>query len=399
MYRRACAVLFLLLVRCGAGDTNADNPDPNPPTCPTIEEIAPNFLRMLRADDFAGLREVLESDLGKPLDPTDPTGPTRLNALIGVLVDVIKAVDVPGFRQVLLDALRSTNAGPLLPQALGLLKYIDGEIGCPTGTTCDHYDLLDVLRNLLFAGVCTESAYGFDAKTELNLLIRLVEYPRLPELLDLLPRLLQNPTFQGVIDNFQFMGCDTPPCEQENGFAALLDIVLNNLLVSPIPWNQIRDVLHQVRLDTPEVVTLLGIAQDLLTEQPATPDADILTPMRAAIRCLRHVDPGRRLGRDLYQILALDEVSLDGLLGGVDRLLQADPQHLTLKLLAQALGYFRNQALSSWTTVQVVADVLFSPDDMRKIIPSLIAMIEGNVVPELVNLLVALTDDCTTLNR
>src|SRR5207244_1173678 len=140
-----------------------------------------------------------------------------------------------------------------------------------------------------------------------------------------------------VIDSFRFQGCDTPPCEQEDGFAALIDILFNNLLVSPLPWNDIRNLLHQVQLDTPEVLSLIAIAQELLTETPATPDQDVLTPLRAAIRCLRHIDPGRRLSRDLYQILALPDVSLDGLLGAVDGIIQADPQRLTLQVLQQAI--------------------------------------------------------------
>jgi hypothetical protein len=393
---RVAAVLVSFAAACGAGDRTSDVFDPNPPRCPTIEEIAPTFLRLLREDRFQGLREVLEQELNRPLAASNPNGPTQLNALLGVLIDVIGAVDVQGLGTVLREAVRSASAGPLLPQALGLLRYLAGEIGCPAGTSCDHYEVLEVLRNLLFAGVCTEAPYDFGPRTELDLLARIVKHPRLPELLDLLPRLLRNPTFASVIDGFRFEGCDSPPCEQENGFAALLDIVLNNLLVSPLPWANIRDLLRQVRLDTPEVMALLDIAEELLTERPTTPDGDLLTPLRAAIRCLRHIDPGRVLFRNLYGMLALDEVSIDGLLGGVDRLLDADPERVTLRVLGQALDYFRGRALSAFRTLQVVLDVVFAPANMRKIVPSLIAMVREGVVPELTNLLLALTGDCTT---
>src|SRR5439155_5175795 len=84
---------------------------------------------LVHEDRFQGLRQVLEQDLAQPLDPTNPGGATRLSALVGVLLEVVKAVDVPGFKDVLLNALRSTSAGPLLPQAVGLFKYIDGRIG------------------------------------------------------------------------------------------------------------------------------------------------------------------------------------------------------------------------------------------------------------------------------
>jgi hypothetical protein len=395
----AWALLWTFAAGCGAGDKTSDVLDPNPLRCPTIEEIAPTFLRLLREDRFAGLREVLEQDLGVPLDPAQPAGATRLSALLGVFLEVVRAVDVPGFGAVLRDALRSTSAGPLLPQTLGVLRYIDGRVGCPSGTRCDHYDLLDVLRRLLFSGTCTEAPARFDARTELDLLYRLVRHPRIPEILDLLPRLVRSASFQQVLDGFRFEGCDTPPCEQENGFAALLDVVLTNLLVSPLPWGEIRNLLRQVRLDTPEVLALISLSEELLTERPAEPDADVLSPLRAAIRCLRQVDPGRALLRNAYRLLALDEVSLDGLFAGVDHLLDADPRRLTLQVLAQALDYFRARSLGAFRTLQIVGDVLLAPTSMRKVIPVLIALVEEGVVPELVDLLVALTGDCTTIAR
>lgn len=392
MHRRIVFAIALALSACGAGDRMSDVFDPNPPRCPTLEEIAPTFLRLLREDRFDGLRRVLEDDLGEPLDARNPNGPTRLNALLGVILEVIRAVDVPGFRQVILDALESTSAGPLLPQAEGLLSYIDGRIGCPAGTSCDRYDLLDVLRRLLVSGAC--GAIGFDARTELDLLARFVKWPRLPELLDLFPTLLENPTFRSVLGTFRYQDR-----EQEDGFAALLDIVLDNLLVPGIPWQDIVSLLRQVRLDTPEVLRLIDFARELLTESPADPDLDVIGPMRAAIRCLRQVDPGRALARNLYRVLVLDEVSLEGLAGGIDRLLDADPQRLTLKVLAQALDHFRTRALSSFRTLQAIGDVLLSTENMRKIVPVLIDVIREGVAEELVDLFVAVTDDCTRLAR
>lgn len=382
---------------CGAGDKLSGTLDPNPARCPTLEEIAPNFYRLLREDRFAGLRSVLEQDLGKPLDARDPNGPTRLSALLGVLLEVIREVDVPGFKAVLLDLLRSTENGPFLPQIVGFLRYLDGALGCPMGTSCDHYDLLDKLRLLLTSTVCTEEPARLDAGSVLDLLLRLVRHPRLPELLDLLPRLLRNPTFQGVIDGFRFDNCGQSTCAQEDGFAALLTILLDNVLVSPLPWASIRDLLRQVRLDTPEVLELISLAEDLLTERPPTPERDVLTPLRTAIRCLRIVDSGHTISRHLYRLLSLDEVSLDGLLGGVDEILDADPDRLTLRLVGDVLAYFRTRSLRSFQTVQLVLDVLLAPAQARRLIPSLIALTEAGAVGELADLLIALTDDCTTL--
>lgn len=391
--RLGALVAFTLFASCGAGDRNADNVDPNPPRCSSLQQLAPNFYRLLQEGAFEGLREVLEAEAGPP------PGATRLNLLLGVILEVIRAVEVPGFRQVLLDALRSTSAGPLLPQTRGLLIYIDGQVGCPAGAPCDHYDLPDVLRRLLFTTACDADPIGFDARTKLDFLARFLKHPRLPELLDLFPRLLANPIFRGVLDNFRYEGCGAGPCEREDGFAALLDIVLDNVLVPGIPWDEILNLLRQVRLDTEEVRTLVAYAREMLTESPPSPEADLVGPLRSAIRCLRQVDPARALGRNLYRILTIEEVRLEDFASGIARILDADPQRLTLQILSQALDYFRSQALGSFRTLQRVAEVLLAPANLRKIVPVLIAVIDAGVVPELLDILVALTGDCPTLER
>ena len=396
----ALAGLVLALgVGCGAGDRLSGATAPQPARSPTIEEFAPNFYRLLRAGRFDGLRRVLEGDLGRPLDARNPNGPTMLTALIGVVLDVLRAVDVPGFRGVLLDALRSTETGPLLSQVSGLLKYIDGQVGCPAGTSCDHYDLIDVLRAALTSKSCTEAPANFDARTVLALLARLVKHPRLPDLIDLLPRLLQNPTFRTVLDSFRFDNCERPPCQQEDGFAALVKILLDNVLVSPLPWATLRDLLRQVNLATPEVSSLLDLAEELLTERPANPELDVLGPLRVAIRCLRIVDPRQTLSRNVYRLLSLDEVSLANVLAGVDQFLDSDPEARLLKVVAGALDYFRNQSLRSFQTLQIVLDVLLSPTSARPLFPALIALVEGGVLTEITNLLVALTGDCALVAR
>jgi hypothetical protein len=385
------SLVVLLVASCGAGDRDADNANPEPALCPSIQELAPNFYRLLGEGAFEGLREVLEAEAGPP------PGPTRLNLLLGVLLEVVHAVDVPGFRQVLLDALRSTSAGPLLPQLRGLLSYIDGRLGCPVGVACDHYELPEVLRRLFFTASCDADPVGFDARTKLVFLARALKHPRLPDLLDLFPRLLASPVFQGVLDSFRYEGCGAGPCEREDGFAALFDIVLDNVLVPGIPWDDILDLLRQVRLDTEEVRTLIAYAREMLDESPPSPEADLVGPLRSAIRCLRQVDPGRALGRNLYRILTLDEVRLEDFALGIDRVLDADPERLTLQVLAQALEYFRTRAIDSFRTLQLVAEVLLAPGNLRKIVPVLIAMIDADVVPELLDLLVVLTDGCATL--
>lgn len=379
---------------CGAGDKLSGAVDPQPARCPKIQEFAPNFYRLLNEGRFDGLRAVLEGELGRPLDARNPNGPTRLSALIGVLTEVIRAVDVPGMRGVLLDTLRATETGPLLSQVAGLLKYVDGKLGCPAGTTCERYDLIDVLRALLTSKSCTETPANFDARAVLDLLVRLLKHPRLPDLVDLLPRLLENPTFRSVLDGFRFDNCDRGPCEQEDGFAALIKILLDNVLVSPLPWATIRDLLRQVDLLTPEVASLLDIAQELLVERPTDPERDVLGPMRVAIRCLRIVDPRQLLSRNIYRLLSLDEVSLSGLLEGVDQLVEADPERRLIRVLTAAMEYFRARGLPAFQTLQLVLDVVLSPSQAKLLFPALIAMVEGGVLTEITNLLVALTDDC-----
>jgi len=312
-------------------------------------------------------------------------------------------------KDVLVNVLRAPRSEPLSPLIASLLKYIDGRFGSPPTA---HYDVFSLLSRLLRGCLPGEGdAEGFRHTDLLDLLARTLHWPRLRELLDLLPALASDPTFKGLIANFRLSNCSSPECSGREGFMALMNSIVGSILRFDNPFPQIRDLLNQLpggNFSAPPFSTLLSLLENLLVTYRATAaDGDVQTPLRRLLRCAQRVDPppegtrrppGHTLYGFVYDLMALEEVSLSKLVTAIDQLLDADPQGVLLRVATSAVDHLRGNPTTFKNLVDILV-VVFTEANARKVVPVLIDMAEQRVFDEFADLLLALFGSCDTVRQ
>jgi hypothetical protein len=372
------AALLAISAGCGA-EADAPAPPAAPPAaqCPTLPELAPNTLALLRSGGLVAVRDLLENQLDDG----------ELIAVVDGLLRMIRALDRPQ-----LEAVLALAHEPLLLDLLPLLRdvlaFIADDLATPQS---------------LGSQVMVESArliQTCDGPTLFLALDALLAAPELSTVLTALSDTLRLDIVAQVLDVAQGgalarPGFTTLVC---NLLAALIrpDFTIATALIEPLAG------VDLLPLDQPPISTLLQSLDTILA-----PERPVLPALRDVVccdlygvgRCADLTPQTVPLMRDpvftwlLHALLVSDVVQIDTLLSLVARL-EADPRILAA---LQPLGTVLRQMAADPDLREAFERLLvrlLQPEIAQRVLPELVAALDANMFPELIALVDALAYGC-----
>lgn len=421
---------------CGAEDIDAP-PDPTPPTegCLAPHVLAPTFYEMLKADRFAGVREVIVASLsactrqGQPVSCNDPAAQAPamgvllarfFKTLVEFASDPPELVDGtapgdPGYcapseaeaRQVnrlcivrrALDRLileRTADGRIVLQQAFvdlqpllaDVLRYVDGGFPEVSG---DRYGDLPVLRTV------ARRCGGDDLVDLVDALLAYLTPERAHTALRTLLRLLRNPDAERFLRNLDVEGGIG-----KDGFVALGRLLLDTVrsdAFDPAQIDQLMEDLvypsvaqtypdHDLEGDLRAAV---GVLMEMLDPQRSP---SIVAPLQGLLTCQADADPDDALLGMVYDLsIAAGSVDLDQLLETLDHLVDLDPEG---SLTRAGRRLFADLAADEELrdALARTIDILLREENARRLVPALVEVLDSEVPEEVVAILDAILGGC-----
>lgn len=384
----------LLTIGCGAENLDSTARDPYPSGCPSADELTPRFNQLLRSGAFEGLRGVLE-ELSRP--ESDGTR-SRTNLVIGILLELIKEVNLDGVKVLFNKLLSSEILEGLLPPLVDLLRFISGKApGHPT----TYYHGADILSRLLKG--CYPDQYGWDFHPEdlLTLLDGLVELdrdgdgrPDLLQLTRLLQELADTPMVRAALEDYL-------STEGKAGLLALLENVITVILHEDDLFDKLRELLGSVpglEVEAPPLSKLLDLLGGMLDPSPPPPAKELLTPIRKLFSCLQRQDPHRVLASVAHDALEAGGFDLQAFTVALAGLFDDDAQRSAYTSIKELIAYFQSQKEAFKILVDTLS-ILLSTRNAEQLIPALLLMLEkeadgSRVIDELIRLIRQLFQPC-----
>ncbi|MCA9525163.1 MAG: hypothetical protein KC549_02555 [Myxococcales bacterium] len=369
-------VFCALLAGCGA-DVDAPSPTnaPMPATCPTLEELAPELLGLVRGARLPGIQALVRDQLTE----------AQITTLLDTLLRILRGLPAAE-RDALLALGHDPRLQQLLPTVADLLAFVAGD-----GQTGYRGEVIADVRRLL--RTC-------DGERLFTALDRLLAAPALPRLLAALGDALALDIVQAVLNS------DEPLALRRPGFTTL---VCN--LVASIVWPDFdvqADIIRPLSgitllpFDEPPLATLLDALAELLS-----PEAGVLAPLADTVccdvygvsRCGALPADARPLPRDpvftwlLYDLFTTGELDVTGLLTQVATL-ATDPT--LIEALAPVAALLREVGADPDLRTGLVAllATALQDDIARQVLPELVLLLRTAALPELLAVADALLNGC-----
>jgi hypothetical protein len=372
--RLALSMSAVLWAGCGADDAAIApvNP-PRPVTCPSMQDLAPNALSLLRAGELPGLKRLLGERISDD----------EISALIDAALTVIESLPLQDLQR-LLRLGSDARVSALLPSVAALIRFM---LDAPADLPRDG--LYRAMGRLL--RTC-------DGDTVLTAFERLIAAPELPQVLADLGATLALGPVQSVLAESGGFG--------RRGITALLCNIGATLMTPEFDFERnVRGplgALPALPLDEPPLLDLLdGLGAVLAPSKAALPAlADLMCCEAYGVSTCAAIPPGAEpLPGDpvftwlLYDLFVADQFDVQGLLGDAGALL-ADP---TLREAVAPLGAVVRQLADDAdlraTLTRLVATIL-EPAVVAEVLPDLALLLESGALLELIGVVDAIGNGC-----
>ncbi len=372
-----------LLASCNL-DTDRPAPNVAPPTqqgaCGTTESVFPQLLAFVREDRFAPLREVLEARfLPSEANPQpDPSFRTIVDALLRLVTQL--GLDETAYVAHLASTEQvETELGPLVVLAL---EFVDGRLDDEP-----RYEALDAGAH--FIRVCDPN----HLLTAIEMLLRFESPstggPWIVALLDELRLLLADPTLESFLASFER--------NAEEGRPAIISLVRQIMVLvadESFAISRVETLLESAVYPVVDASLESQLKRFVvLLDEVTAEEANILVPLQGALRCgVEHAPQRDALIGFLYDLVFSERVGLETILQGAD-FLSSEAVVSELELLADVVYIVRTD-LTLRDDLRELLAILISTPDAQRIVPVLIALIDEQVVSELLQGVVTLLDGC-----
>jgi len=372
-WQRAAGALALVMIGCSA-DTDEPAPFTDPPikagACGTTESLLPKLFTFVREDRVAPLRTFIQDHLlpSEENPRPDPSLRTLLDALVKVIVNLGLSETAETAKLV----ASSRSLGNLEPLILTALNFTTGELdGTP------HWSAMDAGAH--FVRRCNAD-HLLTAIKSLLLLQSTSEPDRLwlSVVLDGVFELIEDPFFEPFLETFEQ--------NTETGRPAIISIfvqVMGFLAQDDFQISRVETLLESVvyPLVNEDLRKRLQRLVDLLGEATSE-EAGIFLPLQRAVRCgMDHPPERNELIGFAYDLVVSEQVGLQEVLASVEGLVSEDDTEVLLNQLANLIDGIGEDVRARDDLLELVAMLLSTPDSAL-LFPTLIELIERDVVSE-----------------
>ncbi len=360
------ALIVLLCLGCGAAeDAGAPPSAAVPAACPTLRELAPNLVEMLRDRELSAIADVLGDE--------ETVTRQQLRRLLKVSLDLVGSLSGGE-----LDALLALTEEPALRETLPLVRDLLAFLAEPATFRAEVFT--DARR------ILTEC----DGDTLFAAIRHTAETPELPRLLSGLGRLLEMDIVQALLRGEEGTIFTRP------GFTAFVCNIVFSLIRPGFDFDEEvvgpLEGIDVLALDQPPLSTFLADTAALLSPDrplfPALQDLLCCDVYDRVGRCAE-VTPNSVLSRRdpvfvwlAYDLFISDEVPLGELLVTIATLAEDEQLNRVLAPLSPILRQLSDDAELRASMMELLARLL-DPEVARVALPEIVTFIDRGGVDEL----------------
>ena len=363
-----------VLAGCGADDAAiAPVNRPRAATCASMEDLAPNALRLLRGGELPGLKRLLGERVSDD----------EISALIDAALTVIESLPREDLDR-LLSLGSDDRLAALVPTVAGLIRFLlDAPIDAP--------------RDALYRGM-GRLVRTCPGDTVLSAVERLLGAPELPDVLVNLGATLALDPVQSVLSESGSFG--------RRGITAVLCNIAAAIMSPGFEFERnVRGplgLLPALPLDEPPMLDLLdGLSGLLSTEEAALPAlADLMCCEAYGVSTCAAVPPNaEQIPGDpvftwlIYDLFVADEFDVQGLLADAGVLLADPALRAAVAPLGAVVRQLAEDADLRATLTRLVATIL-EPAVVAEVLPDLALLLESGALPELIEVVNAIGNGC-----
>lgn len=366
--------LAVLLGGCGADDAAiAPVNQPRAATCPSMADLAPNALGLLRAGDLPGVQRLLGERISDD----------EVSALINAALTVVESLPREDLQR-LLSLGSDARLSALIPTVAALIRFL---LDAPEGLSRD--DLYRAMGRLL--RTC-------DGDTVLSAVEQLLSAPELPAVLADLGATLALAPVQSVLAESGGFG--------RRGITALLCNIGATLMTPDFDFERNVRVplgaLPALPLDEPPMLDLLdGLSAVLAPSKGALPAlADLMCCEAYGVSTCAAVPPDAQpISGDpvftwlIYDLFVADQFDVQGLLTDAGALLADPALRAAVAPLGGVVRQLADDADLRATLTRVVVTIL-QPEVVAEVLPDLAVLLESGALQELIAVVDAIGNGC-----